>query len=172
MKVLFKLAVCAIVLMQYSDVRAKIPKVAASAAVAYRLPAPTATIQQGMRLRCRFVAETRLNRRNGILDGNVSTKADKEMFQFDVVDGRLVLAGNAETDRLRTITNAPGESAFFIEETTFRSKALWSFHRVEKDVILAVKQISIRDLAVSEIRILSTAANCAVTGGNGIAVTK
>ena len=147
--------------MQDSGAQAKPPKVGSSAEKPYRLPVPTATIQLGMRLRCRFVAETRLIGRNCILDGNVSTKADKETFQLQVIDTHLVLVGSVGPDRFRTITNAPGESAYFIEDTVFGGRALWSFRRVEKDAIVAVKQVSTRDLAGLEIRILSTAANCA-----------
>jgi len=170
--VLFKWFLCSAVLLQDWGASAKVPGGSASDAGTYRLPQSTATIQQGMRLRCRFVAESRLNRKNGTLNGNVSTKADKQTFQFSVIDGRLTLAGNVGIDRLRAIANAPGDSAYFVEDTAFGNIALWSFHRVEADLILAVKQISIRDLGVSDIHILSTAAHCAVTGGNGTAVTE
>jgi hypothetical protein len=125
-----------------------------------------------MHLQCQLVAESRLNRKHGIMGGNVSTKSNKAIFQFDVVNGRLILAGKDAIDRLRVISNAPGESAFFIENNAFGNKALWSFHRVEAGLIVAVKQASIRDLGVSDVRILSTAANCAVTGGTGLAVTE
>ncbi len=170
--VLFKWLVCGVVLIQDCGASAKVPGGGATDAGSSQLPPLTATIQQGMHLRCRFVAETRLNRKNGILDGNVSTKAEKQTFQFSVIDGRLTLAGNVGIDRLRAIANAPGESAYFVEDTAFGNIALWSFHRVEGDLILAVKQISVRDLGVSDIHILSTAAHCSVKGGNGTAVTE
>ncbi len=164
-------AMCGIVLLLASDVWAKTPKGRASNGAPQPTPT-TPTIQQGMRLRCRFVAETGLRRKNGTMDGNFTAKADKATFQFEVVNGRLVLDGKVGIDRLRVITNVPGESAYFIEDNGFGKKTLWSFHRVETDLILAVKQTSIRDLGQSDIQILSTAANCAVTGGNGIAVTE
>lgn len=170
--VLCKWLVCGVVLFQDWGALARAPGGSTSDAGTYQLPPPTATIQQEMRLRCRFVAESRLNRRNGTLDGDVRTKAEKQTFQFSVIDGRLTLAGNVGIDRLRAIANAPGEPAYFVEDTAFGNIALWSFHRVQPDLILAVKQVSVRDLDVSDIHILSTAANCAVKGGNGIAVTE
>jgi hypothetical protein len=160
-----------IVLLLASDVQAKAPRGHISSD-GNRSTTPTPTIQLGMRLRCQFVAETRLHRKNGTMGGNFTTKAEKTAFQFEVVNNRLVLDGEDGTNLLRAITNAPGESAYFIENNSFGNKALWSFHRVESDLILAVKQTSIRDLGESDIRILSTAANCSVTGGNGIAVTE
>jgi len=170
--VLFKGLVFGVVLTQDCGASAKVPGTGTSDAGTYSLPSPKATIQQEMRLRCRFVAETTLNRKNGTLDGNVSTKIEKQGFQFSVLEGRLTLVGTVGFDRLRAIANVPGDSAYFVEDTAFGNIALWSFHRVEADLILAVKQVSVRDLDVSDIHILSTAANCAVKGGNGIAVTE
>ena len=168
--VLFKGLVFGVVLTQDCGASAKVPGTGTSDSGTYSLPSPKATIQQEMRLRCRFVAETTLNRKNGTLDGNVSTKIEKQGFQFSVLEGRLTLVGTVGFDRLRAIANVPGDSAYFVEDTAFGNIALWSFHRVEADLILAVKQVSVRDLDVSDIHILSTAANCEVKGGNGIAV--
>jgi hypothetical protein len=125
-----------------------------------------------MQLHCQFVADSRPVRKGSGSSGNVRAKADIEKFQFKVDDGHLILAGNAGIDRLRAIANAPGESAFFVEDTALGNIALWSFLRVNAGRIAAVNKISIRELGVSDIRILSTAANCTVTGGNGIAVTR
>ena len=90
----------------------------------------------------------------------MAIKIEKQSFQFSVIEGRHTLVGTVGFDRLHAIANVPGESAYFVEDTAFGNIALWSFYRVEADLILAVKQISVRDLDVSDIHILSTAANC------------
>jgi hypothetical protein len=168
----FKASIFGILFLQDPGVLARTPSDDTLAANAFRSSSPAATIQHGMELHCQFVADSRPVRKGSGPSGNLGTKADIEKFQFRVDDGNLVLAGNAGIDRLRAIANAPGESAFFVEDTASGNIALWSFYRVKAGSIAAVNKISIRDLGVSDIRILSTAANCTVTGGDGIAVTR
>ena len=169
--VLFKVSVFGVVFLQDPGILAKTPH-DTLATNAFGSLSQTATIQHGMQIHCQFVADSRPTGKSSSPRGNPSHQSDKETFQFHVDDGQLVLAGNAKIDRLRSIANAPGESAFFVEDTALGNIALWSFRRINAGSIAAVNKISVRELGVSDIRILSTAANCTVAGGNGIAVTR
>ncbi len=170
-RVLLGVSVFGIAFLLNPGIFAKTPQDTLAINAFGKLP-QTATIQHGMQIHCQFVADSRATAKSSSPKGSLSHKSDKETVQFHVDEGQLVLDSDAEIDRLRSIANAPGESAFFVEDTASGNIALWSFRRINAGSIAAVNRISVRELGVSDIRILSTAANCTVAGGNGIAVTR